>query len=77
MIVLDISVNKAILLLEYAFLRDLWDLFFSDPAPDMDHVVPPLTKQAWWLMIVIAFSITAFALYYLQRPSERTPESNV
>ena len=54
--------------LELAFLRDVWSLFFPDPAPQFEDVGPPLTDTQWWTMISIVLVVAVAALYYCLMP---------
>ena len=57
--------NHELVWLWWAILRELAGLFVADPAPDVDHVPPPLTPAGWAVMVVVAGMLSGAALWYL------------
>ncbi len=49
--------------LDLAILSDFWNLFYPDPALDVSDAGPPLSTNAWWLMITITLGVALLALY--------------
>jgi hypothetical protein len=65
LLVLDVNIGYGILYrLEGDILRLAWSIFFGDPAPGVTHTYPPITNVQYWVMIILVFTGSAFALYY-------------
>ena len=69
------SWNGNALWLNWAYLNDVYDIFFRDnPNHGISDVPPPLTTFEWYVMIAISFIVTLFIAWHIYHMGNRINE---